>query len=169
MKVRKHTDLFGGYHMIWDHVGGVRPVTRISGKVRRDPGRFGSLLMVFNMPENQADFCCPIVLFRDVFDSNCQVKISKKGNGQKSMERVLHITSGDIAGENLRKSGIGGEVFVWRDILYECPREPKWPEGNEKLAGQIITMRLSSGLMPVFSTNPCSRRLPARTVSTRKN
>ncbi|OPY64359.1 MAG: hypothetical protein A4E57_03560 [Syntrophorhabdaceae bacterium PtaU1.Bin034] len=40
----------------------------------------------------------------------------------------LHITSGDIAGDILRRSGIPGEVFVWHDILYEGPRNPGWPE-----------------------------------------
>ncbi len=43
-------------------------------------------------------------------------------------QRILHITSGDIAGENLRNSGIPGEVFVWHDILYDGPRNPGWPE-----------------------------------------
>jgi hypothetical protein len=40
----------------------------------------------------------------------------------------LHITSGDIAGGILRRSGIPGEVFVWHDVLYEGPRNPGWPE-----------------------------------------
>ncbi len=44
------------------------------------------------------------------------------------MRRVLHITSGDIAGDLLRRSGIAGEVFVWHDILYDGPRNPGWPE-----------------------------------------
>jgi hypothetical protein len=46
------------------------------------------------------------------------------------MERILHITSGDIAGGNLRKSGIRGEVFVWHDLLYDGPRQPGWPEDD---------------------------------------
>jgi hypothetical protein len=44
------------------------------------------------------------------------------------MSSILHITSGDVAGESLAKSGIPGEVFVWHDILYECPRKPGWPD-----------------------------------------
>jgi len=32
------------------------------------------------------------------------------------MKTALHITSGDIAGNGLEKSGISGEVFVWHDI-----------------------------------------------------
>lgn len=44
------------------------------------------------------------------------------------MKRFLHMTSGDIAGENLKRSGIPGEVFVWHDILYDGPRKPGWPE-----------------------------------------
>jgi hypothetical protein len=44
------------------------------------------------------------------------------------MVETLHITSGDIAGESLMKSGLPGEVFVWRDILYDGPRCPGWPD-----------------------------------------
>jgi hypothetical protein len=44
------------------------------------------------------------------------------------MKRALHITSGDIAGESLSKSGIPGEVFVWHDILYDGIRRPGWPD-----------------------------------------
>jgi len=43
------------------------------------------------------------------------------------MKRSLHITSGDMAGESLKKSSISGEVFVWHDILYDGPRKPGWP------------------------------------------
>ena len=45
------------------------------------------------------------------------------------MKTTLHITSGDIAGKLLMKSGIPGEVFVWHDILYDGPRKPGWPDG----------------------------------------
>ncbi len=40
---------------------------------------------------------------------------------------MLHITSGDYAGDSLAKSGIAGEVFVWHDILYDGIRKPGWP------------------------------------------
>ena len=38
------------------------------------------------------------------------------------MTTPLHITSGDIAGGNLAKAGLPGEIFVWHDILYDGPR-----------------------------------------------
>ncbi len=44
------------------------------------------------------------------------------------MSGILHITSGDIAGDLLRGSGLEGEVFVWHDILYDGPRIPGWPD-----------------------------------------
>jgi hypothetical protein len=44
------------------------------------------------------------------------------------MAKVLHLTSGDIAGELLERSGLPGEVFVWHDVLYEGPRRPGWPD-----------------------------------------
>ena len=42
----------------------------------------------------------------------------------------LHITSGDIAGDNLAKAGLPGEVFVWHDILYDGPRRPAGRPGR---------------------------------------
>ena len=44
------------------------------------------------------------------------------------MKLTLHITSGDIAGDRLKKSGVPGEVFVWHDILYNGLRKPGWPD-----------------------------------------
>jgi len=46
------------------------------------------------------------------------------------MNETLHITSGDIAGDRLTKSGIPGEVIVWHDILYDGPRKPGWPDNT---------------------------------------
>lgn len=45
------------------------------------------------------------------------------------MTTVLHITSGDCAGELLNKTGISGDLLVWHDILYDGPRQPGWPDG----------------------------------------
>jgi hypothetical protein len=42
------------------------------------------------------------------------------------MERLLHITSGGIAGDSLKRSGISGAVFVWHDILCDAPGNPAW-------------------------------------------
>ena len=44
------------------------------------------------------------------------------------MSKLLHITSGDCAGDKLLKAGLPGEVFVWHDILYEGIRRPGWPD-----------------------------------------
>jgi len=60
------------------------------------------------------------------------------------MKRVLHITSGDIAGEILKKSGVTGEVFVWHDILYEGPREPGWP-GEDTLNARALFLEEATG------------------------
>ncbi len=40
-------------------------------------------------------------------------------SARRVMKTTLHITSSDMAGENLTKSGIPGEVFVRHDILYD--------------------------------------------------
>ncbi len=44
------------------------------------------------------------------------------------MGDTLHITSGDMSGGSLAKSGLPGEVFVWHDVLYDGPRKPGWPD-----------------------------------------
>jgi hypothetical protein len=36
-------------------------------------------------------------------------------------DTTLHVTNGDAAAEPLRRSGIGGEVLPWRDVLHEGP------------------------------------------------
>ena len=56
----------------------------------------------------------------------------------------LHITSGDIAGDILRRTGIQGEVFVWRDILYDGPRNPGWPE-EDTLHGRAEFLEEATG------------------------
>ena len=43
------------------------------------------------------------------------------------MGDILHITSGDIAGESLSRSGVPGEVFIWHDILYDGTRNDFGP------------------------------------------
>jgi len=61
------------------------------------------------------------------------------------MGNTLHITSGDIAGDSLRKSGLPGEVFVWHDILYDGPRDPGWPNENTLNARAIFLEQATAG------------------------
>ncbi|MCG6878280.1 MAG: DUF1835 domain-containing protein [Deltaproteobacteria bacterium] len=61
------------------------------------------------------------------------------------MERVLHITSGDMAGGSLVKSGLSGEVFVWHDILYDGPRNPGWPHEGTLDARALFLERTTGG------------------------
>lgn len=60
------------------------------------------------------------------------------------MEEVLHITSGDIAGANLEKSGVAGEILVWHDMLYDGPRQPGWPS-EEMLATRALFLEDATG------------------------
>ena len=60
------------------------------------------------------------------------------------MEQILHITSGDIAGDSLAKAGLSGEVFVWHDILYDGPRNPGWPD-DETLEARALFLEESTG------------------------
>lgn len=61
--------------------------------------------------------------------------------------RILHITSGDVAGDILKRSRIPGEVFVWHDILYEGPRNPGWPdESTLRARAQFIEEATGGGL-----------------------
>ncbi len=61
------------------------------------------------------------------------------------MSRVFHITSGDIAGVNLEKANLPGEVFVWHDILYDGPREPGWPDENTLSARALFLEESTAG------------------------
>lgn len=60
------------------------------------------------------------------------------------MNEILHITSGDIAGESIAKSGLLGEVFVWHDILYDGPRKPGWPD-DDILAARASFLESTTG------------------------
>jgi hypothetical protein len=63
------------------------------------------------------------------------------------MVDILHITSGDIAGDSLSKSGVPGEVFVWHDILYDGPRNPGWPDDDTLDArAQFLEQATGGGL-----------------------
>jgi len=63
------------------------------------------------------------------------------------MKEALHITSGDIAGNSLAKSGIPGEVFVWHDILYDGPRKPGWPDdGTLDVRARFLEESTGGGL-----------------------
>lgn len=61
------------------------------------------------------------------------------------MNGTLHITSGDIAGGSLAKSGLSGEVFVWHDILYEGPRNPGLPDEETLNARALFLERTTDG------------------------
>ena len=65
--------------------------------------------------------------------------------GDKQMRRILHITSGDIAGGSLAKAGLPGEVFVWHDILYDGPRQPGWPDENILTARALFLEETTAG------------------------
>lgn len=64
---------------------------------------------------------------------------------KSEMSDVLHVTSGDIAGESLAKAGLPGEVFVWHDILYDGPRRPGWPTENILDARALFLEEFTAG------------------------
>lgn len=74
--------------------------------------------------------------------------------GSQAVNDTLHITSGDIAGKLLAKSGIQGDVLVWHDILYDGPREPGWPDDKILNArAQFIERTTGGGLDRAFVLN----------------
>ena len=67
------------------------------------------------------------------------------------MSKILHITSGDMAGGNLEKSGVPGEIFVWHDLLYDGPRKAGWPDGAILNArAQFLEQMTAGGLDKAF-------------------
>jgi len=60
------------------------------------------------------------------------------------MNNTLHITSGDGVGGNLAKAGLGGEILVWHDILYDGPRNPGWLT-EETLDARALFLEQATG------------------------
>lgn len=60
------------------------------------------------------------------------------------MNNILHITSGDRAGDVLAGSGLPGDLLVWHDILYDGPRQAGWP-GDEVLAARAVFLEQVTG------------------------
>jgi hypothetical protein len=92
------------------------------------------------------------------------------------MTGTLHITSGDIPGDSLSKSGIPGEVFVWHDIMYDGPRKLGWPDAGtlyararflEKSTGGGLerTYILKTLITPIFVTDEKYGRIPRVCIS----
>lgn len=63
------------------------------------------------------------------------------------MASVLHIINGDGAGGNLRESGISGDVLICRDLLYDGPRIPGWPDEATLVARAAFLQELTGGGM----------------------
>jgi len=61
------------------------------------------------------------------------------------MNTALHITSGDMAGDLLSKSGVPGEILVWHDVLYDGRRAPGWPDDNGLEERARFLCRLTGG------------------------
>ncbi len=61
------------------------------------------------------------------------------------MGKVLHITSGDMAGASLAQAGLTGAILVWHDILYDGPREPGWPDEETFHARALFLEELTAG------------------------
>ncbi|MDF3127785.1 DUF1835 domain-containing protein [Kiritimatiellaeota bacterium B1221] len=63
------------------------------------------------------------------------------------MQNILHITSGDSAGDLLKQAGLPGEVLVWHDLLYEGPRNPGWPtEETLRARSRFLEASTAGGL-----------------------
>jgi hypothetical protein len=63
------------------------------------------------------------------------------------MNTLLHITNGDSAGERLAKAGLPGEILVWRDVLYDGPRNPGWPtDGTLHARAEFLSHATVGGL-----------------------
>ena len=68
-----------------------------------------------------------------------------ENNEKRTMDKTLHLTSGDHAGGSLVKSGLPGEVFVWHDLLYDGPRCPGWPDEETLHARAIFLEECTAG------------------------
>lgn len=60
---------------------------------------------------------------------------------------TLHITSGDTVGALLSKSGLLGDILVWRDVLYDGKRCAGWPDEATMLARSDFLFQVTGGGM----------------------
>ena len=58
---------------------------------------------------------------------------------------TLHITSGDTVGRNLAQAGLGGDILVWHDVLYDGARCPGWPDADAITARVEFLFRVTDG------------------------
>lgn len=64
------------------------------------------------------------------------------------MEKWLHITSGDFAGDLIKSSGLSGEVLVIHDILYEEVRTPGLPNDADMQKRADFLEKHTDGRIP---------------------
>lgn len=69
-------------------------------------------------------------------------------SADEEMGSCLHITNGDCAGGLLEKSGLPGDVLVWRDILYDGPRVPGWPDEDTLKARALFLAEMTGTPLP---------------------
>ena len=67
------------------------------------------------------------------------------------MKDIIHLTSGDSAGNLLAQAKLPGEIFVWHDILYDGPRNPGWPsETTLQARAAFLEQSTGGGLDPAY-------------------
>lgn len=78
------------------------------------------------------------------------------------MKTPLHILNGDAVGDMFSKTGIAGDILVWRDVLYEGIRSPGVPDSDaikkralfleSKTGGGLSCETIEKGLQNQYST-----------------
>lgn len=60
-------------------------------------------------------------------------------------QSTLHITGGDTVGANLAQAGLGGDILVWHDVLYDGSRCAGWPDAAAMAARAEFLFRVTGG------------------------
>ncbi len=63
------------------------------------------------------------------------------------MAGTLHIINGDCAGNSLAESGVQGKILICRDMLYDGPRSPGWPDEASLLTRAQFLENFTAGEM----------------------
>lgn len=71
---------------------------------------------------------------------------------------ILHLTSGDAAGDLLAHAAPPGDILAWRDVLYEGPRVPGWPDDNALAARAQFLVSLTGGALRQDAVRDTLRR-----------
>jgi DNA-binding transcriptional MerR regulator len=69
----------------------------------------------------------------------CGAAYLARGGRDPELGQLLHVTNGESAGNTLRKTGLGGAVLSWQDVLHEGPVPAVAPEELRQIRARFLS------------------------------